>query len=184
MDNIIDTKENFEIIFPIKRYLQFVFIFGLAGVFTLGIILIFFPALIILGKFNWDMLFGLLPLFGIFNLSMWFIFGHEKLVLKDNTFIYIRSNLIFKRKRIINIEEIRSIEVVSKKNKSDSFFDYYSERMREKQKSIWLSGKLGRLILNTQQKDIYIFSGLNDEECNQVKEAIQKRIKINTSILL
>ena len=114
---ILDTPESLEIKVPIRKYWIPMFLNGVAAI-VLGIISILFLLIIIKKTIEGDSLdiqieiFSQVLLFPIFlNFAMWFNFGYEKIIFTNDRLEIIKSNRIFSRKKIINLNEINSVEI-------------------------------------------------------------------------
>lgn len=111
---ILDTPESFEIKVPIRKYWIAIFLYGIPTIF-LGLIIVVF--LLALGEDGNEFPFpiegyGYIFVFLVFlNLTMWFIFGYEKLLIVNGKIEIIKSNRIFSIKKSIDICEIDDVEM-------------------------------------------------------------------------
>lgn len=165
---------------PCKRYVQLIFVIGGATI-TLGVLI--FMLLISAIKqpdFPFYMeLIGYVFWFPIcFMYSMWFAFGYEKAIIKDQTIELIKSNRIFSKSKCFLISDIQSIEVQEKKYKSYKWIDAQRNRMREFQRAFPFWIRMGQLNLVTKEGKYSFFNGLSNWRINEMKNKIEKQIEL------
>jgi len=172
-------SEIFEYTTPIKRYSQLIFVLGGATI-VLGGLILSLPVLVISKPdFQFQQEFiGYFIFFPIFLMySMWLIVGYEKVIIHEQTIELIKSNRIFTKRKCFLISDIKSIEIVGKKYKSDKWIDVKRERIREKQRAFPFWIRMGKLKLVTKNENITFFNGLSDVNVRIVKDQIVREIE-------
>lgn len=173
MSQIIEYKV------PIKRYGQLIFVFGTASI-VLAILILSLPVLAILkSDFQFHQEFiGYFLFFPIFSMySMWLIFGYEKIIINNQSIELLKSNRIITKRKVYTISEVKSIELIEKRFKSDKWIDVQRERIREKQRAFPCWIKMGQLKLSTKNGDVTFFNGLSNTETQLMKEKIENEIE-------
>lgn len=176
---ILDTPESFEIKAPIRKYWIPMFLTGASAiVFSISVILFFLLVVkkIIVGdslgipiEFYAHILF--FPIF--LNLAMWFNFGYEKIIFTNDRLEVIKSNRIFTRKKIVNICEIKSVEI----RKDNLNIIEGVQYIREMRRAMFFWRKMGKIILKTNNSKLTILNGLQKNEITKMKKLIEKEIE-------
>jgi len=172
MNEIIEFKV------PIKKYWLLILFFGVTTI-LFGLLILIILFLMFKNskfKFNLDYI-GLLTFFSIlFNYSMWFTFGYEKIIIKGDLIKIIKSNRIFSFKKSINICDIESINLYKRRSKSEQFIDIQSERIRDMQRAFPFWIKMGKIILKTKTTRKTIFNGLSEEQAFEMKNILETEL--------
>jgi hypothetical protein len=176
---ILDTPERFEIKVPIRKYWIPMFLFG-GGAIVFSISVILFFLLVAKIKIVGDSLgipiefYAQVLFFPIFlNLAMWFNFGFEKIIFTNDRLELIKSNRIFARKKIVNLCEIKSVEIRKDNLNILEGVQYISEMRR----SMFFWRKMGKIILKTNKSKLTILNGLPKDEVVKMKLLIEKEIE-------
>ena len=176
---ILDTPESFEIKVPIRKYWIPMFLFG-GGAIVFSISVILFFLLVAKIKIVGDSLgipiefYAQVLFFPIFlNLAMWFNFGFEKIIFTNDRLELIKSNRIFARKKIVNLCEIKSVEIRKDNLNILEGVQYISEMRR----SMFFWRKMGKIILKTNKSKLTILNGLPKDEVVKMKLLIEKEIE-------
>lgn len=174
---ILDTPEKFEIKVPIRKYWIPMFLSGsvtiVSGVISATLLAIIFDGVV--NEFHFpNEIFIHFLLFPIFlNLSMWFVFGYEKIIFKNDRLELIKSNHIFSRKKVLNLCEITSIEIRKDNPNIIDRVHYLSEMRR----AIIFWRKMGRIILKSKESRLTILNGLPKNEAVKTKILIEREFE-------
>jgi hypothetical protein len=109
----------------------------------------------------------------LLNLAMWFNFGFEKIIFTNDRLEIIKSNRIFARKKIVNLCEIKSVEIRKDNPNILEGVQYISEMRR----SMFFWRKMGKIILKTNKPKLTILNGLPKDEVVKMKILIEKEIE-------
>ncbi|WP_156026799.1 hypothetical protein [Sporocytophaga myxococcoides] len=164
----------------IKKYGQLIFVLGTTTI-VLGVLILSLPVFAIVNpdfQFQKEFIgyFIFFPIF--FMYSMWFVFGFERVIIKEQTIELVKSNRIFTRSTKLAISDIKSIEIVEKKFNSDKWIDFRRERITEKQRAFpfWIG--MGQLKVTYKNgKNNTFFNGLSISEAPVMRDSILKELE-------
>lgn len=164
-NNILEIKSKINLYLP-----QF---FGYS---SLAIISLYFTILsIIYLNFYLINLFYLFIFFVSSFLSIWYIFGSEKLIINTtlNELEIVRSNYLVTRSKKHQLNKIKKVEFYIFK---DNFFHSYLNYVKESQRAFfWLD--MGRIYFFTGVDKISILNGLNEEDTKKAFLLINEILK-------
>jgi hypothetical protein len=109
-----------------------------------------------------------------FFLSVWFIFGYEKIIIdkREEKIKIIKSNYLFTFTKLVSIDKINRIACYEYKN---SFFEEYRDYIRESQKAFfWID--MGKISVYTNIDKISILNGLSRTDCKIAFDEINEII--------
>lgn len=178
--NIHSSKDNFEILIPISKYYQYIFIFGTATVIFLYFVLWTISQSIIFQKINIKIIMFiisfLLMFFLFLTLSLWFLNGKEVLKITHYKIIFIETNGILKFKKEYNISDLNEIKVKELDYNTNSIVERGINRIREKRRALFFWSDMGKIIFDFNNKSFSYFNGISDDETIEIMELIKTKV--------
>lgn len=181
-------SKNIEITYPITKYYQLIIFFSILTIVFLFVSLIFFLLFITKSEGRIEnllqMLLAVLITFIHLNISFWFLFGKETIIIGNNLVTIIKTNRILNIKKNFN----RKNFVVAKKNYRfldqnlpKNWMEQRIEKIREKQRIIPFWYEMGKIDIITKNKDFSIFNGLPLIEIDMITKEINDALQPKNS---
>jgi hypothetical protein len=160
---------------PIKRHGNSIFMFG-GG--SIAIVFLFVMSVLESDNLLSNEAIGCIVAFPYFSMyAMWYIFGYEKVIFKNQKIELLKSNRVFNFRKIYSYSEVKSIQIVDKKLKSKNWVDVHKEWIKETFQVNFIFPKKGQLKLVTHKGEVSFFNGLSNKECQLMKEILETEIK-------